>query len=538
MNGHLLNVVIVSPAMFMATAMVANRQFGASLRLIKRMSLIATTLAIITVAFIAITTTITGSAESNLFVAEGLGISLRFDPLSVIMFTMIALISFVVVKFSFNYLDGDAKQGIFIGRLSATIASVQFLVLSGNLGILLVSWVLTSVFLHRLLLFYPDRPGAIIAARKKFIIARVGDACLIIAIILLYKEFGTGNLNYISKQVKAHFAHGTLPGEVEASAVFLALAAMLKSAQFPTHGWLIEVMETPTPVSALLHAGLLNAGPFLIIRMAFIIHASTYAPLLLISIGGFTALFASAVYLTQTSIKTALSYSSVAHMGFSLLVCGLGVFPAAMLHLVAHSFYKAHAFLSSGSTIDVLRASKFESVKRTGNPVKIIIGITLALIVYTGFAGMLGVDTTKHFSLFAIGAIMVLGLSRLLTSVTDSNGSAALLLRAGFITMLISVAFFSLEALSNHLIAAEVPEIGPNTATQKLFMSILLCAFAAAVLIQILAPIIPNRNSYRSIALHIRNGLYVNSAFDRLIGSLTIYSTGKTSSGLIRGKKQ
>ena len=194
-----------------------------------------------------------------------------------------------------NYMDGDDRQGSFIGRLAATIASVQLLVISGNLGLLFIAWVFTSVSLHRLLLFYSERPGAIIAARKKFILARIGDASLLAAITLLYNLFGSGNLEFIFSELRAGIAPENMLS-IEFAALFLALAALFKSAQFPTHGWLIEVMETPTPVSALLHAGLLNAGPYLIIRMAFVMDASFYAPLLLISIGGFTALFASVVF--------------------------------------------------------------------------------------------------------------------------------------------------------------------------------------------------------------------------------------------------
>ncbi len=127
-------------------------------------------------------------------------------------------------------------------------------------------------------------------------------------------------------------------------------------------------METPTPVSALLHAGILNAGPFIAIRMAFVIDGANLATTLLIVVGGLTAVFASVVLLTQPSVKVALGYSSAAHMGFMLMVCGMGIYPAALLHLVAHSFYKAHAFLSSGSAIDEARAAKVALPPTTRQP--------------------------------------------------------------------------------------------------------------------------------------------------------------------------
>ena len=124
--------------------------------------------------------------------------------------------------------------------------------------------------------------------------------------------------------------------------VYIKLTAALKSAQFPSQAWLLEVMETPTPVSALLHAGILNAGIFLVSRFSDIMVMSPIASYMLIIIGTVTALFASSVMLTQANIKTSLGYSSAGHMGFMMIQCGLGAFPLAILHLVAHSFYKAH----------------------------------------------------------------------------------------------------------------------------------------------------------------------------------------------------
>jgi NAD(P)H-quinone oxidoreductase subunit 5 len=465
-----------------------------------------------------------GLLESALLGFNNLGLSIRLDALSITMFSMIAIIGFVVVKYSLNYLDGDGRQGRFIGRLAATIASVQLLVLAGNLGLLLISWMLTSISLHRLLVFYKERPGAIIAARKKFIVARLGDASLLTAVFLLFSQFGTGNLEVIFQEIKFMLTSGSIPVILESAALFLVLAAILKSAQFPTHGWLIEVMETPTPVSALLHAGLLNAGPFLLIRMAYVMEASTYAPILIILIGAFTALFASLAFLTQTSVKTALGYSSVAHMGFSLMVCGMGVYPAAMLHLVAHSYYKAHSFLSSGSIIDVIRASKVQKAKRTGNPIKIIVGIMLAIIVYTGFAMLWGLDPVDEFALLAIGAIIVMGLSTLFTSALDSNGSIHLILRAVILAIVVTASFFILESVAHYLLASQLPELIKLTLTELVIVGVVLIAFGTAIFIQIIAPLLPTNHMYTAFGIHLRNGFYANALFDRAIGALRIQS--------------
>lgn len=525
-QNHLALIALLSPLVFVATAVISWFQSGLRPVFLKKMA-IASTVASITIAAVSGFFVIKyGLLETSLLGMNNIGLSLRLDALSILMLSMIALLGFIVTRFSLNYLDGDGRQGAFIGRLAATIASVQLLVLSGNLGLLFISWVLTSMSLHRLLIFYKERPGAIISARKKFIVARLADLCLLAAIVLLYLQFGTGNLESIFLSVQNSMASGLSINGIEGIAIFLASAALLKSAQFPTHGWLIEVMETPTPVSALLHAGLLNAGPFLIIRMAYIMEASTFAPMVLMILGGFTALFASVVFLTQTSVKTSLAYSSIAHMGFSLMVCGLGVYSAAMLHLVAHSFYKAHAFLSSGSVIDVIRSAKVTAAKRMGSPVRIVLGIILGFLVYSGFALLWGIDPVKEFSLLAIGAVIVMGLSRLFTSAIDSNGSIKLMIRASLLSLIVTASFFTLESATHYLLLSQLPELMQPGMTEMILIAGILTLFGITVFLQIASPSISPSPLYKEMTIHLRNGLYVNTVFDRTVRALYAHETG------------
>ena len=459
-----------------------------------------------------------GSLDLSVLEVSGLGVGFRFDAISLILFTMIALIGFIVVKYSINYMDGEKRQGAFLGRLAATIASVQLLVLSGNLLLLFAAWVLTSVCLHRLLVFYPERVGGLIAAKKKFIMARLGDLSLLIAFALLYLHHGTGNLTAIFESI----ATKPLNATHEAAALLLVLAAALKSAQFPTHGWLIEVMETPTPVSALLHAGLLNAGPFLIIRMAPVMEVSSYAPIMLLTVGGLTALFASIAFLTQTSIKTALSYSSVAHMGFSLFVCGLGVYSAAMLHLVAHSFYKAHAFLSSGSAIDTLRLSKITSYHRLANPWNILLGIGLVLGLYLGLVYVWGLTMEAHFGLMAMGSVIMMGMAGLLVSALDSKEKWSLIPRTSLWVVGVAAAFLLLESGIHYLMSAQVPVASPLNGLERVLTIIVLLLFAGVVIVQMLFPVLSAHAGFRTLAIHFKNGLYANALFDRGIHALAI----------------
>lgn len=520
MSENLLTLIaLLAPAAFTLVAIASWFQPGFQPTLIKRWSTAATLLAIGVAGVNGFFVYQYGLLETNLIGFQELGFSLRLDALGAIMLAMIALLGFIILKFSAQYLDGDHRQGAFLGRLAATLASVQLLVLSGNLGLLLASWVLTSISLHRLLVFYSDRPGAQVAAKKKFILARLGDACLLVAIGMLYTHFGSGNLEVIFNGIK-NSSLVELPFiAVEGPALCLALAALLKSAQFPTHGWLIEVMETPTPVSALLHAGLLNAGPFLIIRMAFLMDASTVAPLLLMVFGGFTALFGSVVYLTQTSIKTALGYSSIAHMGFSLMVCGLGVYPAAMLHMVSHSFYKAHAFLSSGSVIDALRGSKVVKTAQAISPIKIAGGIALALLLYAAFAIIWGIDPQAELSLMVVGAVIVMGLARIFTSALAAGGNTKLLIRASIMALTVTVAFFTLESGTRYLLASQLPDLSIPTLGKQLAAGVILVVFSLVVFAQIAASQLSNKPIYQAMSIHIRNGLYANALFDRLVGA-------------------
>ena len=169
----------------------------------------------------------------------------------------------------------------------------------------------------------------------------------LVAAVLIALSFGTGDLAALGTTAASH---GTGIGPT-LGVVFLVLGAALKTAAFPLHGWLTEVMEAPTPVSALLHAGVINSGGVILISLAGVVQANPGAMAALVLAGGFTALFGATVMLTQSAIKTSLAWSTVSQMGFMLLQCGMGLWPLALLHIIAHSLYKAHAFLSSGTAV-------------------------------------------------------------------------------------------------------------------------------------------------------------------------------------------
>ncbi len=510
-------IALASPAGFVLASLSALSNPGPRPRVVERLSLAAGGFAIAVAAAADWLVFQGGALQSPLLGADGLGFAIRLDPLSAVLFSMIALLAFNILRFSRTYMDGDERQGVFLGWLCATIACVQMLVLSGNLGQLVVAWIATSVALHQLLVFYRERRRGLVAAHKKFVAARMGDLCLIGGAALLYLHFGTGSFADLFAGLRARPEGAALPSAVEAAALLIALAALLKSAQFPTHSWVVEVMETPTPVSALLHAGILNAGPFLMVRMSAVLDGATLAPTTLILVGGFTALFASTSLLTQPSIKGGLGYSSASHMGFMLTICGLGVYSAAILHLVAHSFYKAHAFLSSGSVIDSARAANVRLPKRLGNPLLVALSIAAAVCIFTGFSQVLHLaDGT-----LPVGIILIMGVAQVIAPALDSDGDLAAVWRTLALGASVALAFFVLEHTFAHVLRSELPLVIRPARPVLVAIWSVVTVFGIATLLQIFRPAAAPAAWQRRLSVHLRNGLYANAGFDRLIGALS-----------------
>lgn len=516
MTTWLAALALLAPAAHLTVTAIARGDAGPHPRRTVRAGRAASWVAIVVAALAAIVVALEGTIASPGLTVDGLGLSVRLDGLSVTMLAMIAVLAAVIVRYSGRYLDGDPRAGAFLGRLGATIASVSVLVVAGNLALLVLAWIATSLALHQLLLFYPDRRRAVVAARKKFLVARVGDVLLIGAAALLWSHAGTGDLGEVFASASA------APGDaaVQVAAVLLVLAAALKSAQFPTHGWLVEVMETPTPVSALLHAGILNAGPFLIIRMGFVVDEAATATFLLIAIGATTALLASVMLLTQPSVKVGLGYSSAAHMGFMLMVCGAGVYAAALLHLVAHSFYKAHAFLSSGSAIDEARAADVAVPARLGRPVRVLASAGIALGAYLALAALWGLDLLDDLELLALGAILVLGTTQLVAPAVDSAGRALDALRVAGLAAGVTVAFFTLETAAHQVLETAAPHALDRPLPHLIALGVVIVAFATVIGLQIFEPARGRSSRRTAVAVHLRNGLYANAAFDRVVGSM------------------
>lgn len=519
MNATILGAVFLIPALLFITTSISIYPFNKFSNLFK---VIHTALFISGISVVAGVVWLMkfGPTETILFEWFELGVSVRLDALSLIMYAMISIIAFVVVRFSRNYLDGDPRIKQFYSRLAFTVAFVQILVVSGNMAIFLGAWVGTSVGLHQLLRFYPDRKKALLAAQKKFIVARMGDLMLMSAFTLIYLEFKNGNFGYIFEQLQ-QLDPNTISFRLELAAILLVVSAALKSVQVPFHGWLLDVMEAPTPVSALLHAGLLNAGPFLIIRFAFLIDMAENASMILITVGAVSALFGAIVATTQPALKTSLAYSSVGHMGFTLMLCGFGVYSAALLHLIAHSFYKAHAFLSSGSIIENVQTKNAVDYARLGNVWRMTIGLFATITLYFSIAYLWGTNAHTEFQLLVISSIIFFGVLSIQVNAFDSNISArsiiSLLIGSGIVINL----FFIFEKVIDATIKSQIPEIREPSGSLMVISMIVLAAFFMTVFIPLSTRKLRHQKLAQQMGVHIRNGLYFNLIFDKMMNSLS-----------------
>ncbi|WP_394189235.1 NADH-quinone oxidoreductase subunit L [Pseudoalteromonas atlantica] len=307
---------------------------------------------------------------------------LSLSPTRLIMLALIMFIGISLVKFCQNYMAGEPRINYFWRWLLTTLSAVTLVVISNHLMLFWLGWLCISLALHQLLMFYPNRPRAALAAHKKFIVARLAESCLLLAFVLLYIVHNSWLISDISLAYSNNV--GPLSASEQLAAVLIAIAALIKCAQLPLHGWLIQVVEAPTPVSALLHAGVINLGGFLLILFAPLFMQATVAQWLVLVVAGLTTVISALVMTTRVSVKVRLAWSTSAQMGLMLLECALGLFELALLHLVTHSMYKAYAFLNAGNAIteDINRR---HAPEHTPSASHWLLGVSISSVI-TGLA--------------------------------------------------------------------------------------------------------------------------------------------------------
>jgi len=437
------------------------------------------------------------------------------DSLSAVMLILASFLGAIIARFARNYMEGELRETEFYRWFCITIGSVFCIILSGNLLLFTLAWMATSLSFHQLLVFFPKRPAAQLAAKKKFIISRIGDLCLIGAMIWTGALFGTLDFPDLFEKARA-MGHGTLPDPgpgLHGIALLLSLGALLKSAQFPFHTWLPDTLETPTPVSAILHAGIINAGGYLIVRLSPIIVLSSPSLSLIAVIGAFTAVFAGLVMLTQTSIKKTLAFSTVAQMGFMMLQCGLGFFALAVLHIVAHSLYKAYAFLHSGEL------QKVRAPLKPISPATLIVGAGLAVIIFVAVTRITGGFTGSGYNTWVLGVIVTLGLGHFLITALSGKASwkAARLFKACMVIMALSATYALLHAGAGFILTGVVaPAPESNGIMGRLLQSGIVLLFAFGFGLPLYAASHQNLPCIRRFQLHASHGFYCNTWINRI----------------------
>ena len=275
------------------------------------------------------------------------------DNITIVMLVVVALISSMTHIFSLEYMKGDIRYNRYYAYLGLFTFSMNGIVLANNLMSLYIFWELVGVSSYLLIGHWFEKHSAADASKKAFLTNRVGDIGFFIGIMLMFTAVGTFNFQELFTGVFQGMIGGTL---LTLAGVGLFMGAVGKSSQFPLHIWLPDAMEGPTPVSALMHAAtMVAAGVYLTVRLFPLF--SPEALTIIAYVGGFTALFAASIAITQNDIKKVLAYSTVSQLGYMILAVGVGNYVAAFFHLLTHAMFKACLFYGSGSVIHAMHHS-------------------------------------------------------------------------------------------------------------------------------------------------------------------------------------
>ncbi len=280
-----------------------------------------------------------GSLDVNLGV--------RVDGLTAVMLVVVTTVALLVQVYSTGYMNGDPGYGRYFAHMCLFTTSMLGLVLADNLFQMFIFWELVGLCSYLLIGFWFHKPSAAAAAKKAFIVTRIGDLGLLAAVLLIWQQAGTFDVAAIQEWATSGEPEGYI---VTLFALGVFAGAAGKSAQFPLHVWLPDAMEGPTPVSALIHAAtMVAAGVYLVARFFPVFEASHDAAQVVAWIGAITALIAATIALVQTDFKRVLAYSTVSQLGYMMLALGTFGYVAAIFHLFTHAFFKALLFLGSGS---------------------------------------------------------------------------------------------------------------------------------------------------------------------------------------------
>ncbi len=357
-------------------------------------------------------------------------ITFRADPLSVVMMLFVTGVAALIHLYSIGYMKRDARFHQFFVYLNLFVFSMLVLVTANNLPLTFLGWEGVGACSYWLISFWFERPSAASAGKKAFIINRIGDMGFMLGTFLVFE-----NLHSVSYSQVLPAAHRLPAGTAEAIALLFFLAAAGKSAQLPLFTWLLDAMEGPTPVSALIHAAtMVTAGVYLMARLSPILALAHAASTTIAIIGVVTAFVAAMAATSQTDIKKIVAFSTVSQLGYMMLGIGTGAYVAAIFLMVTHAFYKALIFLSSGSVIHSLDSE--QSIRRMGALAKL-----MPITAWTMIIAWLSIAGVPPFSgFFSKGSILedAFGRNELLWVV----GVVTALLTAYYMGRLVFVVFY------------------------------------------------------------------------------------------------
>lgn len=319
------------------------------------------------------------------------------DPLTAMMLMVVTTVSLLVQIYSCGYMQGDPGYGRFFAFLSLFAGSMLGLVLAVNFLQMYFFWELVGLCSYLLIGFYYYKVSAREAAKKAFMTTRVGDFGLLLGILLLQLTFGTLDFMELRQLVPMYVVHGGA-GVLTIIAFLLFVGPIGKSGQFPLHVWLPDAMEGPTPVSALIHAAtMVVAGVYLVGRAFFLFSQLPWIMSFIAWVGGFTAIFAASIAITQRPIKRILAYSTISQLGYMMLALGVGSLTSSFFHLMTHAFFKAMLFLSAGAVMHAM-AEEADIFKMGGLRKKMPVtfaAMTIGVLAISGippFAGFFSKD--------------------------------------------------------------------------------------------------------------------------------------------------
>jgi NADH-quinone oxidoreductase subunit L len=280
--------------------------------------------------------------------------ALSYDRLTLIMSLTVTVVAFLIHLYSRGYMEHEGGYYRFFCYLNLFLFMMLVLITASNYLLMFVGWEGVGLCSYLLIGFYFPKKSASDAGKKAFIVTRIGDAGFTLGIALLFWNFGSVDIQYLSSRI-SDSTMGYMQGTLTAAALLLFLGAVGKSAQLPLYVWLPDAMEGPTPVSALIHAAtMVTAGVYLVARSHVLFSHAPMALAVVGTIGALTAFYAATIALVQNDLKRLLAYSTISQLGYMFLACGVGAFGAGIFHLMTHAFFKSLLFLAAGSVMHAM----------------------------------------------------------------------------------------------------------------------------------------------------------------------------------------